>query len=570
MNGKTRNRPAAPGQGNIYLVGAAVGAVLVLYGWTELTSFLRTGNWVPGFPPTVATGEILGVVQGRIPWTGEHLTAAVLVGTLTILVLGLALYLWKRKPKLTDAGKAARHLGKGEELSLESVTKRSDASRLTTGDVKGVMLVRTMTGKKDRYTDFRKTGTIIMGPESGKTTGFAIPMIMNAPGVVFATTNKRDLPDAIRGARPGKRWVFDPQRITGKNTPDWWLNLNDYVTDEVRATKLAKIWMDASGPTDAKRDAYFDSAGPNLLAGLLLACSISDQPISQVFRWLTNSRDKRPIKILEEAGYVLPAAALEGVYFAPDEQRAGVFGTASEMVSFLNNSRVREWLEPRDILDKRPCFSPEQFVRSERDTMIALSKEGIGSTGPLTAALTIWVLDAAEEFADENPHGRLPIPLMAILDEVANVCRLKDLPDLYSHYGSRGICPWAILQNWSQGCRVWSRDGMQQMWDASNIRIVGSGQADPTFLKSISDLVGRHYVTEYSTSSSKGKNGYSRSSSQRLESVLEPDDIAAFELGECLVHFSGGRPFLANTVPWFKRPEMEPLVAASIEEFEPA
>nr|WP_258374267.1 TraG/TraD/VirD4 family protein [Curtobacterium sp. MCBD17_032] len=42
-------------------------------------------------------------------------------------------------------------------------------------------------------------------------------------------------------------------------------------------------------------------------------------------------------------------------------------------------------------------------------------------------------------------------PLLCILDEAANVCRWKDLPDLYSHYGSRGIPIMSIFQSWSQG-----------------------------------------------------------------------------------------------------------------------
>jgi hypothetical protein len=38
-----------------------------------------------------------------------------------------------------------------------------------------------------------------------------------------------------------------------------------------------------------------------------------------------------------------------------------------------------------------------------------------------------------------------------LLDEAANVCRWRDLPNLYSHYGSRGIVLMTILQSWSQG-----------------------------------------------------------------------------------------------------------------------
>ncbi|WP_291800952.1 TraM recognition domain-containing protein [Cellulomonas sp.] len=43
------------------------------------------------------------------------------------------------------------------------------------------------------------------------------------------------------------------------------------------------------------------------------------------------------------------------------------------------------------------------------------------------------------------------MPLVVVLDEAANVCRWSELPNLHSHYGSRGICGLTILQSWSQG-----------------------------------------------------------------------------------------------------------------------
>lgn len=58
-------------------------------------------------------------------------------------------------------------------------------------------------------------------------------------------------------------------------------------------------------------------------------------------------------------------------------------------------------------------------------------------------------------------------------DEAANICRISDLPELYSHLGSRGITPITILQSydaatfcrrmgrcpWSKNLRRWVVDG---------------------------------------------------------------------------------------------------------------
>nr|WP_240675167.1 TraM recognition domain-containing protein [Cellulomonas endophytica] len=76
------------------------------------------------------------------------------------------------------------------------------------------------------------------------------------------------------------------------------------------------------------------------------------------------------------------------------------------------------------------------------------------STG-LVGALTVAVAEAAEELATRSPGGRLRNPLLGVLDEAANVCRWRELPNLYSHYRSRGIVLMTILQSWSQGLEVW-------------------------------------------------------------------------------------------------------------------
>lgn len=68
--------------------------------------------------------------------------------------------------------------------------------------------------------------------------------------------------------------------------------------------------------------------------------------------------------------------------------------------------------------------------------------------------------------------------MVGVLDEAANVCRWRELPNLYSHYGSRCIVLMIILQSWSQGVEVWGRDGTRKLWSASNIKVYGGGVAE--------------------------------------------------------------------------------------------
>ncbi|GAA1979560.1 hypothetical protein GCM10009718_15440 [Isoptericola halotolerans] len=92
------------------------------------------------------------------------------------------------------------------------------------------------------------------------------------------------------------------------------------------------------------------------------------------------------------------------------------------------------------------------------------------------------MVEAAEELAARSAGGRLATPLLGVLDEAANVCRWRELPNLYSHYGSRGIVPMTILQSWSQGVEVWGESGMKKLWSASNVKVYGGGVSEVAFL----------------------------------------------------------------------------------------
>jgi hypothetical protein len=115
-----------------------------------------------------------------------------------------------------------------------------------------------------------------------------------------------------------------------------------------------------------------------------------------------------------------------------EKQRDGVYGTARQMAACLTNSGISRWVNPvggNMAGDRRPLFDPDAFVQGT-GTLYSLSKEGHGSAGPPVTALTAATIEAAEELATTQPGGRLATPLLGVLDEAANVCRWRNLPDL--------------------------------------------------------------------------------------------------------------------------------------------
>lgn len=588
------NRRTEPGRmaGETVLlwVGLGLGGFALGLVWLSV----KIGHRIAGLPQTTNDPITLlfGVFRGEIPWPmASTITAAsITVALIVFLIVGMTLW-GRRRRRSTRVDHAARYLGRGQDVAplshehaeatanrLGMVTRaerrrRPTPSGAATEPMRPVMPVGvpigiTVGGGQRLYGSWEDMHIDIWGPRTGKTTSRAVPAILAAPGAVLATSNKRDVVDATRDVRAkrGPVWVFDPQNVALEE-PTWWWNPLSYVTDEVRAAKLAEHFASGSREAGARTDAYFDPAGQDLLAGLLLAAALDGRPITQVYSWLTRPTEDEPVAILERHGFQLTADQVAGVIAAPDKQRGGVYGTAQQMANCLTNRQVARWVTPQGSgFDPRPQFSPESFVR-DGGTLYSLSKEGKGTAGPLVTALTVAVVEAAEELAARSSGGRLSVPLLGVLDEAANVCRWRELPNLYSHYGSRGIVLMTILQSWSQGVDVWGESGMRKLWSASNVKVYGGGVDEADFLQHLSTVIGDY--DKETSSVSYGKGGYRQVSNQlHRERILDVADLAAMPKGRAIVLASGARPTLIRTCPWMTGPHAAD-VRASIAAHDP-
>jgi hypothetical protein len=349
----------------------------------------------------------------------ERMSLAVVVVVLLAVVIGMAVRRVGRRRSRVD--RAAAYMGRGRDV--EGISQKQAAATAKRLGVRRPASEESAPasglGKLSRR---KKEPEWATGVPIGKTTSRVVPAILDAPGSVLVTSNKRDVVDATRDvrAKSGEVWVFDPQGIA-EEPASWWWNPLSYVTDEVKAAELAGHFAAGSRDPGAKTDAYFDGDGQDLLAGLLLAAALDGRPITDVYLWTTRPTDDTPADILKAHGQELIAAQVRGIIKAPEKQRGGVYGTARQMASCLTNRQVAAWITPAGSYRRE--FSPDAFVGAGGGTLYSLSKEGRGTAGPLVTALTVAVVDAAERLAVKSPGGRLQTPLLGVLDEAANVCR---------------------------------------------------------------------------------------------------------------------------------------------------
>lgn len=565
--------PAVPGpDGTLVLLG--IGGTVLAVLWVSL----HLGNLLSVRPQDMPINPIailIGLLRGTVHWPAGA------TAILLLIIAGGVVGVLVRKRIKARQGKGrlsvdekADVMGNGSAIaSLTEAGAREKASqlgvRLGYDDAPGVPIGVSVADGVMLYGSYEDLHLDIWGPRQGKSTSRVIPAILTAIGPVLATSNKRDVVDATRDVRESKgspTFVFDPQGVAGED-PSWYWNPLAWVDVrregcEMRAARLAGHFADGDDGSDTKTDAFFDPEAEDLLAGLFLAAAIGDRDITQVWEWVTDSQNIEPIQLLRNGGHDYTASGLSSQYNADPRTRSGIFGTAKKMCRCLKLRNVHPWITPGD---NRRQFDELDFIE-RNGTLYSLSLEGRGSASPLVSALTEAVIDVAMRKASYSAGGRLPIPLLAVLDEAANVVRWKDLPKQYSHFGSRGIVVMTVLQSWAQGARCWGDDGMNALWSAANIKVLGSGVDDTNFLRERSEAIGEHSSISASVSESKGGKSYSRSLGSSKTFTVQA--LATLPRGRAIVFSSGAPPVLVRTVPWWEGAYRED-VKKSIEQHDP-
>lgn len=547
-------------------------------GWLALTAFLVLllgvvfAFWAGAQAnPSLASvsspvAVLLDMASGQVPMTvGQGLITfsiiALLLGT-TALIGWIA---WRRQngeTRIDYKAQVMASISDAEELTESSVRAKAvelDALAAGVGSTLGTHLP----SNRPLYANWEWVQVWLMGPRAGKTSCVCVPQIVETKGPVLATSNKVDLPDMTRGPRSevGFCWVQDPQQIVGEK-PTWWWDMLSFVRDKETAEKLADVFITSATEAGARQDAYFGSAGRDVLVQLLMAAALDGRPITDVYTWVfdpDNTRTDNPAKILIDYGQRDMAIALQRTQQLTPKQRDGVYGTVQPWVSVLGSDRVRPWIT--DPGGSRPHFDPDKFVTST-DTLYLISEEGGGTARAITAALTMAVLEAAKRAASNQASGRLPLPMSVVLDEVANVCRWRELPDVYSHFGSRGIILSTFFQSWDQGVEAFGEHGMRKLWGAANIRGVGKGLADDKALPMVSNLIGPYDKVKRTVSWQKSGRSVS-TAIDRGEPIFTVSDLGSLPSKRAIILSSGVPALLMRLDHFGERPYADKVKASN-------
>jgi type IV secretion system protein VirD4 len=534
----------------------AVGAVLVVGGllWAtgEISGRLFGGVW-----PNTRFAE-MGLVLARfhahaedpaLAWPAPE--RALIPGpmpfysTLAVLlvpsVAGMLLVIRHRARTTRSRGAGARW-AKTRDLRTLRV-RASQPRRLTLGRIDGHLIAAEP-----------RESVIVIGPtQSGKTTGFAIPAILEWQGPVLATSIKSDLLNdtyAARSAIPDADFlIYDPTHSTGYATAGW-TPLAGCETWQ-GAQRVASWLVDAARATSAgiENARFWYGAAEKLLAPLLLAAVHGDVTMEAVVRWL-DTQDEREVKFaLELANQTAAKDAFEATLKREERTRSNVYATAETVLAAYADPGVLASAETSDI------HADAVLDGGHHTVYVCAPAHEQRRLRPLFSAFIQAIVAGAYERANRSGKPLDP-PLLLVLDECANIAPLRDLPTLASTGAGQGIQLVSVFQDMAQINAVYGRDHAPTIVSNHRAKVVLSGIGDPRTLDYVAALLGDEEVRQ--VASTRGAEGRRSTTESFTYRTLAPSHVLReMTPGQGVLVYGHLPPARLSMRPWFKDPQLQ-------------
>jgi type IV secretory pathway TraG/TraD family ATPase VirD4 len=564
-------------------------AMIGLVGLFALALIFRAGGSVAAFLTGTAqpeAGPAAGI--GVLFQPGDPATALDAAGlhpvaywvVTTVMLAGLvaagswAWVWWRRRARKsetdprTTAGIATRH---------EVATVASPAALLRrAGNLRPSLAKPTVADVGYRLGAFRGTevwasvedSILLIGPpRSGKGLHVVIPMILDAPGAVIATSTRPDNLTATLRAREqvGPVAVFDPQRLAdGVPAGMRWSPVRgceDPLTAMIRATGLASATGLSAGGVES--GGFWEGKTRTALQALLHAAALDHRTPAELFRWtLDPSAAAEAVAILTNSPDAATgwADSLEAMIDADPRTRDSIWQGVSLALSALADPRVLDAVSP----GPGEAFDPETFIQNRGTLFLLATGAGAGNSAALVAALVVDLVETARRIAARSPGARLDPPMLLALDEIGNLAPLPSLPTLMAEGGGTGITCLPVLQSLAQAREKWSENQASAIWDASIVKIILGGASNSKDLQDLSTLIGER--DEYTDSITLGDHGTRQNQrSVRRVSIFPPDRLRMLPFGTAVTLLRAAPPIVTDLRAWPARPDAAGLQAGRAE-----
>lgn len=400
---------------------------------------------------------------------------------------------------------------------------------------------------------------LVFGPtQSGKTTGLAIPAILEWPGPVVATSTKGDLVQDTIGWRErlGHTYVFDPAGATSFRSSGWspLADCGTWAGATRAAWQLAMAGQASVAGDMALADFWFTSASKSL-APYLFAAARTGKRIGDVARWIDREERNEVLRVLR---MVHPDAAVahEATFRREERARSSLFQVMQQILAAYLDPRVAATAERHEIV-------PAQLIDGGSHTLyITAPHHDQARFRPLFATLIGQILTAAYEQVAASGEP-LAAPLLLVLDEAANIAPIDDLPTVASTAAAMGLQVVTVFQDLAQ---VRLRYGQAAGTIVNNHRakLVLPGVSDLDTLDLASRLAGEEEISRDSvTTDVGGRRSTTRAAHWRR--LLPPEHLRQLSNGRAVLLYGNLPPIRLRLRPWYRQRALRQRAALPAE-----
>ncbi|GAB2752668.1 TraM recognition domain-containing protein [Streptomyces bullii] len=297
---------------------------------------------------------------------------------------------------------------------------------------------------------------ILVAPrETRRTT--ATQAVRDADGPALIITSNADLWQDTKDARAklGPVLLYDPTHLCATPSRLHW-SPTAGCEDGQTAARTATALLTPVRPT-AKLDQAVADTATTLLRSYLHAAALDGRTVRHVHRWSQGTQLQEAVRTLRTNPKAAPGAAgeLEAALTAHPERRDTAQQLITRALSALFTVNVREACTP----NRSDALALDSFVH-EGGTLYVVGESiedprtNPGAM-PLLTALVSNVVEHGRRMAERSSSGRLDPPLTLVLDDVAAVAPLPQLPELLATGADRGMPTLALLRSREQGRARW-------------------------------------------------------------------------------------------------------------------
>ena len=461
-------------------------------------------------------------------------------------VAGVGFVLLRRRRGAATRGEGAARWAQRRDLRALRV-REPQPGRLTLGLVEGRLVAAEP-----------RQSVIVVGPvQTGKTSGFAVPAILEWQGPVVATSVKTDLLRetlvARSAVRDSKVWVYDPTGGTGIPSAGW-TPLAGCATWE-GAQRVAD-WLVSGGrrgSSGVDNADFWYAAAAKLLAPLLFAATHWEGTMADVVRWV-DRRETEEVEVgLANGGEPAAADAFQASKERDERTRSSIYTTVETVLAAFADPGVL-------TSALMPDLRAERLLDGGFHTAyLCAPAHEQRRLQPLFATLVQEIVARAYDLATETGQPLDP-PLLLVLDECANIAPLRDLATLASTGAGQGIQLVSIFQDMAQINAVYGRDRAPTIVSNHRAKVILSGIADSQTLDYVGRLLGDEEVRQLSsTSGAEGRR--STTESVAFRSIAPANVLREMRPGRGLLVYGHLAPARVELRPWFRDRRLRRLAA---------